>query len=210
MSRSILGSLCLVRLKLLVITINVQVKLGWNYWSSILVRSDVWWHRLKSLYPKQNTSYAGLGSSQLKPFKSHQPMKLCPSSGRPVCKAAWMRGCSTESSKGAKMTSLKHRLERSGRWAMKNLMRTFHAFIHVTEENRDEETHSRWVLMICWTTCRRNAFCQRTHRGAILTSVKWYAPTSKTGSTAMGDLQCVLVHLCCRDLPTSTPFRSFF
>lgn len=58
-------------------------------------------------------------------------------------------------------------------------------------------------------TCWRNACCQRTHRGVILTSVKWCAPTSKTGSTAMGDLQCVFVHLCCRDLPTSTPFRSF-
>lgn len=82
--------------------------------------------------------------------------------------------------------------------------------LYMSPKNRDEETLSRWVSMICLTTCWRNACCQRTHRGAILTSVKWYAPTSKTGSTAMGDLQCVFVHLCCRDLPTSTPCRSLF
>lgn len=192
----------------------MRVTLGWNYWTSIPFRSDVWWHRLKSLYPKQNTRYAGTWFKPTQAIQIPPAHEVMPIIGDDL--SARQRECEDAPRRAAKelrwqawSTAWKD-LE-DGQWRI-SCVSSMHLYMSPKKIGMKKHTleYSRWVSMICLTPCRRSAFCQRTHRGAILTSVKWYAPTSKMGSTAMGDLQCVFVHLCCRDLPTSTPFRSFF
>lgn len=182
--RSIVGSLislCLVLLKLLVVNINMWLKLWWNYWTSILfavMSGDI---AFESLCPKHNTSYAGTWFKPTQAIQIPPAQEVMPIIGDNL--SARQRECEDAPRRAAKelrwqawSTAWKY-LE-DGQWRISCVSSTH---LYMSPKKRDEEIHSRWVSMICLAKYWQNAFCQ--------TSVKWYAPTSKTGSTAMGDLQ---------------------
>ncbi len=223
MSRSILGSLilfCLVELKLLVVKINVWVKTYGE--TTELPRisvpfGDVWWHRLiyiilvrlgslpKSSHPNPTTcilyevmpiigSLGSLGSKESPGDDLSARQRECEDAPRRAAKELRWQAWSTA-------FRWQRRIPCIGSSSMyacylrigmkKHTLHGFLWFVHVVKRCLD--------LTKCW---RNASFIEPT--AELITSAKWYAPTSNTGSTAMGDLTIF------DDLQTNFPAMTSF